>query len=114
MGTAIDLSFAHVCAYTPYINVWSQEDEVVTIFRPEKPPHNFGFYRVQKGTGTTNDPYAYLTRLDEDVYYEIIELWLYYKSAIPVFIKAGDWLLRAEPQGVRANTRVFTRLLPPE
>lgn len=105
-------TFNEVCAYAPSINVWSRYNEVETLVRPEKPPRDFGFFRQEKGRGEMNDPHVFLTQLHEEHYYEIISLWLHHRSAMPAYIKVGDWLLRAELEGVRANGRTYTRLLP--
>lgn len=105
-------TFDEVCEFVPHINVWSMGDEVGMVMRPEKPPRDVDSFKIGKGSGTRESPYAYLTERDKEGYYEIIWLWMLYRSAIPAYIKVGDWLLKAELEGVRANGRTYTRLLP--
>lgn len=115
-----ELTFAEALKYAPPIHAFRLnpfESAETTMLKPQKQdceysamPYSYGF---MSGDGSAGAPYEYESAAPVSAHYAVVDLWFRFrKSQQPIFIKANDWLLRVDREGVSAEDGHFTRLLP--
>lgn len=63
------------------------------------------------GDGSKCNLLTYRSAASVSPHYAILDLWFRFRRFGQVFIRANDWLLRVEPEGVTAEDGCFTKLL---